>query len=103
MPAGRARNNAKHLHATVNGLVAAMNGLLATLGSAGPKLPPELRHPVVPMPSKAKGKRGPGKGNPKLKSAFKSVWANYMPKQRAARIAAMKAGHARRRRAAKRA
>jgi hypothetical protein len=38
------------------------------------------------------GERGPGKGNPKLKSALKRSWANYTPRQRKARIAAMLKG-----------
>ena len=46
-----------------------------------------------------KGKGGRRKGNAKLKAA----WANYTSAQRAARIAAMRAGHARRKRVAKRA
>jgi transcriptional/translational regulatory protein YebC/TACO1 len=39
-----------------------------------------------------KGQRGPGKGNPKLKSALKESWANYTPKQRAERVRKMLAG-----------
>jgi hypothetical protein len=53
MPAGRPRTDPKHLHEAVKGLVSAMEGLLATLGATGPKLPPEMRH--APRPAKSKG------------------------------------------------
>ena len=55
--------------------------------------------PTAKRGSRTAGQRGPGKGNTKLKSAVKASWANYTPAQRAARIAAMKAGHAKRKRA----
>lgn len=84
MPAGRPRNNAKHLHAAVNGLVSAVESLVAAM-ERGPQRAVQLA--VAP--------RKPGK----LASAVKSSWANYTPAQRAARIAAMKAGHAKRKRA----
>ncbi|MFM8278880.1 MAG: hypothetical protein ACKN9R_00805 [Candidatus Limnocylindrus sp.] len=80
MPAGRPRNNAKHLHAVVNGLVSAVESLAAAMERE---------------PQRAAAPRKPGK----LASAVKSSRAKYTPAQRAARIAAMKAGHARRKRA----
>ena len=81
----RPRNPSKHVRAAVDGLVGAMEGLLKTLGAGpigGVKFPPELKHP----------QRGPGKGNPRLKSALKRSWAAYTPKQRAERIRKMLAG-----------
>jgi hypothetical protein len=36
-------------------------------------------------------KRGPGKGNPKLKSKLKAYWASLTPAQRKARVARMHA------------
>jgi hypothetical protein len=85
----RPRVHPKPFHSAVDGLVGAMNGLLDTLGAAGPHLPVELRHP--PGESAPK-KRGPGKGNPKLKAALKRSWANYTPAERKARIAKMLKG-----------
>lgn len=84
MPSGRPRNDAKHLHAAVNGLVSAVESLVAAM-ERQPQRAVQLA--VAPR------KRG------KLASAVKSSWANYTPAQRAARIAAMKAGHAKRKRA----
>ena len=46
----------------------------------------------APVMSRAAGPRGPGKGNPKLKSALKKSWANYTPAQRKERIRKMLAG-----------
>jgi|GEM_PF-2716253 len=92
MPGGRPRNNAKRLKAAVDELAKAIDGLVGKLGSASQR----ATQPDA-TPRKA-GKRGPGRGNRKLKAALKSVWANYTPAQRAARIAAMKAGHAKRKR-----
>ena len=86
----RSRVHAKPFHSAVDGLVGAMNGLLDTLGAAGPHLPVEMRHP--PGENAAPKKRGPGKGNSKLKSALKRSWASYTPKQRADRIRKMLAG-----------
>lgn len=85
----RPRNHQKHLHSAVEGLVASMNGLLDTLGAAGPHLPVEMRHaPGETAPKK----RGPGKGNPKLKAALKAYWAKMKGKARASRIAKMLKG-----------
>jgi hypothetical protein len=90
MPRPRTSNPLRH---AVDGLVGAMNGLLETLGAAGPKLPVEMRH----APGEAAGattpkQRGPGKGNPRLKAALKKSWGSYTPKQRAERVRKMLAG-----------
>jgi hypothetical protein len=85
----RARNHA--LYSAVDGLVGAMNGLLATLGASGPKLPPEMKHAPGAKPGTPKT-RGPGKGNARLKSALKRSWAAYTPAQRKERIRRMLAG-----------
>lgn len=94
MPRPRAHHP---LHSAVDGLVGAMNGLLDTLGAAGPHLPVELRHAPGVVPTNKAGfaatkQRGPGKGNPRLKNALKKSWAAYTPKERAERLRKMLAG-----------
>ncbi len=42
-------------------------------------------------PASATKKRGPRKGNPKLKSKLKAYWANLTPEQRKTRVAKMHA------------
>lgn len=83
MPSGRPRNDAKHLRAVVNELVSAVESLVATMGRQPPGAIQAASQP-------AKSKLGTG---------VRAAWANYTPAQRAARIAAMKAGHAKRKRA----
>jgi hypothetical protein len=42
--------------------------------------------------NRAPKKRGPGKGNPKLKAKLKAYWASMTPAQRRARTEKMRAG-----------
>lgn len=64
----RPRNDSKHLHHAVNGLVAAMQGLLKALGA--------LSVGGVALPRKVKRPKGGRRGrNAKLRS----VWANHTP------------------------
>ena len=88
MPAGRPRNSANHLSTAVDEVVQAIDGLVGTLGRVS------ARGTQSAAPARKPGPRRPRKGSAKLKAA----WANYTPAQRAARIAAMRAGHARRKR-----
>jgi hypothetical protein len=81
MPAGRPRNDAKHLRVATDALMRAVSSLADRIGAFGV----EVNNAKKPKP---------GGGNARLAS----VWASYTPKQRAARIAAMKAGHAKRKR-----
>ena len=75
----------------------AAEGLLQTLT----RLVKEIHVAVGDLPAvkaaggpapRAQGERGPGRNNPKLKSALKASWARYTPAQRKARIAKMLAG-----------
>jgi hypothetical protein len=50
-----------------------------------------------PKAARRPGQRGPGKNNPRLKSALKSYWANLTPAQRAERVRKMQAGRRKRR------
>jgi hypothetical protein len=91
MPPGRPRNDARHLHAATAALMSAVSSLVERIGAMG------VGGSGVAQPKGAAGPKRAGKrgANPKLVS----VWASYTPKQRAARIAAMRAGHAKRKRA----
>jgi hypothetical protein len=85
MPRNVASSRASTVAHAVEGLVHAITGLVDSVtGSA------------QGVGTAAKGLkaavRGPGKGNPKLKSALKKSWANYTPKQRADRVRKMLAG-----------
>ena len=83
----RPRNNAKHLHLAVEGLVASVTRLLETIETSMPK-----GGSAVAAAAPRKGQRGPGKNNPKLKAAIKASWARMTPKERKARIRRMLAG-----------
>jgi hypothetical protein len=90
MPPGRPRNDAKHLHAATATLMGAVTSLVARIDAMGVEIN-NAKKPTGSAGAARAGKRG---ANAKLVS----VWASYTPKQRAARIAAMRAGHARRKR-----
>ena len=96
----RPRNHEKHIAAAIGGLLKAVTTILKEVHvavAARPRValaaPGEVKSARVGAP-----KRGPDKGNPRLKAALKASWANYTPAQRAARIAKMRAGHAKRKR-----
>ncbi len=86
----RPRNNAKHLHLAVEGLVTAINHLLGSIEAALPQ--GGGAGTSVAAGGKPKGQRGPGKNNPKLKAAIKASWARMTPAERKARIRRMLAG-----------
>jgi len=86
----RPRNNAKHLHLAVEGLVTSITGLLEAVATALPK--GGGAGMAVTAGGRPKGQRGPGKNNPKLKAAIKASWARMTPAERKARVRRMLAG-----------
>lgn len=95
MPPGRPRNDSKHLHAAVAGLVREIGNLVEAIQGAAARPAPTAASPRKP------GQRGAGKNNPRLKAALKKSWAAYTPKQRAERIRKMLAGRGSRLRGAR--
>jgi len=86
----RPRDNAKHLHHAVEGLVASVTRLLQTIEASLPRGGGAAAAPASAGPRK--GQRGPGKNNPKLKAAIKASWARMTKAERKARIRRMLAG-----------
>ena len=92
MPAGRPRNHAKHVGDAVSAVTRAIEGLLVALGEVTRDAAARVTAGGKGAVARTPGQRGPGKNNPKLKSAIKASWARYTPAQRKARIAAMLKG-----------
>ena len=87
----RPRNHVKHIAASVETLLTAVTGLidgLRTTVASGREVGTAVRG--VKTAAKGTGK--------KIGAKVKAAWARYTPAQRAARIAKMKAGHAKRKR-----
>lgn len=83
-------DSASAISFAAEGLLAALTHLVKELHVAVGNLP-AVQVSGAPSP-RAPGERGPGRNNPKLKSALKASWAAYTPAQRKARIAKMLAG-----------
>ena len=96
----RPRNHEKRIAEAVGGLLKAVTTVVEAVRAAvGDRPRASVAVTVEPRTGRAAApKRGPGKGNPRLKAALKASWARYTPRQRAARIAKMRAGHAKRKR-----
>jgi hypothetical protein len=84
----RPRNNAKHLNKAVEELLGAVTRLIGSIESALPRGGATAGAAVARVP----GQRGPGKNNPKLKSAIKASWARMTPAERKERVRRMLAG-----------
>lgn len=88
----RPRNHAKHLSIAVHALVDSLTGLARMVSSAAVRRTAAWVAPKAAAPAAAKGARGPGKNNPKLKAALKASWARMSAADRKARIERMLAG-----------
>jgi hypothetical protein len=92
----RPKNHQQHVTNAVSDLLHSVTRLLGSVGEAVQSAGQVLRHgKSADGRSSRQGRpaksRGPGKGNPKLKSKLKAHWAAMTPKERAARVAKMHA------------
>jgi hypothetical protein len=85
----RPHEHASVLHGAVHGLVQSITHLIDRLRDAVAAAPADVPGEAL---SGTAGRRGPGKGNLKLKSALKASWARMTPAQRKARVKKMLAG-----------
>jgi hypothetical protein len=85
----RPRDHQKHISAAVEGLLRAVTVLVESVAATMRDGGGDGGSGHV---GSGKASRGPGKGNPRLRSALKNYWAKMTPKQRAARVKRMLAG-----------
>jgi hypothetical protein len=87
----RPKNHSKHVADAVEALVRSVGALVDSVADAV--------RTAAPAPGKAgaravkaPGQRGPGRNNPRLKSALKSYWSKLTPAQRKKRVNAILIG-----------